>query len=87
MANHKSAKKRSRQAIVRTERNKVRKTQTRSVLKEIKTAIGEKEKVKATELFPKAQSYLYKLAKTGAIKPNQAGRKTSRLASQINKLA
>lgn len=87
MANHKSAKKRSRQATVRTERNKIRKTQARTVIKEIKSAIGDKDKGKASELLPKAQSYLYKLAKTGVIKPNQAARKTSRLASQVHQLA
>jgi small subunit ribosomal protein S20 len=87
VANHKSAKKRSRQAVVKTEINKVRKTQARTVIKEIKAAINEKDKAKATELFPKAQSHLYKLAKNGVIKPNQAGRKTSRLASQINSIA
>lgn len=87
MANHKSAKKRSRQATVRTERNKVKSTLARTVIKEIRKAISEKDKGKASELLPKAQSYLYRLAKTGVIKPNQAARKTSRLAVQIQQLS
>lgn len=87
MANHKSAKKRAKQTIVKTERNRIRKTTARSVIKAIRTAIEANDKKTATELLPQAQSYLYRLAKHGAINQNNAGRRTARLASQINKLA
>lgn len=87
MANHKSAKKRAKQTIVKTERNKVRKTAVRSVIKAIRVAIEANDKKAAQELLPKAQSYLYRLAKHGAINQNNAGRRTARLAAQVNKLA
>ncbi len=87
MANHKSAAKRARQTIVKTKRNTVRKTQSKSVIKTIREAIAAADKKTALDLLPQAQSFLYRLAKHGAIKANTAGRKTARLATQINKLA
>lgn len=86
MANHKSAKKRAKQTIVRTERNKARKTTSKSTLKAIRTAIENKEKEAATALLTKTQAVLGKLAKLGVIKPNKAARITSRLATQVAKL-
>jgi small subunit ribosomal protein S20 len=87
VANHKSAKKRAKQTIVKTERNKIRKTTVRSVIKALRTAIESNDKKTAQELLPQAQSYLYRLAKHGAINQNNAGRRTARLAAQVNKLA
>jgi small subunit ribosomal protein S20 len=87
VANHKSAAKRARQAIIRTERNKQSKTRTKTVVKQIREAIAQSDKKTASELLPKAQSYLYRLAKTGVIKQNTAGRKTARLAKQVQALA
>jgi len=87
VANHKSAKKRARQTIVRTERNKTTRTKAKTVVKLVREAIANGDKKAAAELMPKAQSYLYRMAKNGVIKHNTAGRKTSRLASQIASLA
>lgn len=87
MANHKSAKKRAKQTIVKTERNKIRKTTVRSVIKDLRAAVEANDKKTAQELLPKAQSYLYRLAKHGAINQNNAGRRTARLAAQVNKIA
>ncbi|ATH08847.1 30S ribosomal protein S20 [Halobacteriovorax marinus] len=86
MANHKSAKKRARQTIVRTARNVQRKSATRNALKAIRSAIESNDKATATGLLAKTQKLLARLAKHGVIKPNAAARKTSRLASQINNL-
>lgn len=86
MANHKSAKKRARQTIVRTERNKTRRTQAKNSLKAIRSAIANNEKDTATKLLTATQSILGKLSKLGVIKPNKAARITSRLATQIAKL-
>ena len=44
------------------------------------------KKDEASTLLVTAQKLLGRLAKTGVIKTNTAGRRTSRLASQINKL-
>lgn len=86
MANHKSAKKRARQSIVRNERNTVRRSVARNALKAIRTAIDTKDKATATSLLAGAQKLFARLSKHGVIKPNAAARKTSRLASQINNL-
>lgn len=86
MANHKSAKKRARQTIVRTERNKSRKSETRSLIKTLRLAISEKNKEVATTLFPKAQSIISKLVKKGILKANNASRRISRLSEQVNKI-
>lgn len=87
MANHKSAAKRARQAIVRTERNKQRKTRAKTVVKAIREAIASGDKKAAADLLPKAQSYLYRMAKAGVIKQNTAGRKTARLTKQVSSLS
>lgn len=86
MANHKSAEKRNRQAIVRRANNKAAKSRVRTVVKNLRLAIEEKNKEEATKLFTSAQSLFGKLAKTSAMKTKTASRKTSRLASQIAQL-
>ncbi len=86
MANHKSAKKRSRQAIVRNERNTARKSMVKTAVKKVRSAIEAGSKEEASTLLVTAQKLLGRLAKHGVIKNNAAARKTSRLASQINKL-
>jgi small subunit ribosomal protein S20 len=86
VANHKSAKKRARQSIVRNERNTIKKSATRNALKAIRTAIEASDKATATGLLAGTQKLLARLSKHGVIKPNAAARTTSRLAGQINKL-
>jgi len=86
VATHKSAKKRARQTIVRTARNKTKTSSARSAIKKIRAAIVENDKTTAATLLVTAQRLLDRLAKTGVIKANAAARKTSRLAQQINKL-
>ncbi|WP_419172714.1 30S ribosomal protein S20 [Halobacteriovorax sp.] len=86
MANHKSSKKRARQAIVRNERNTSRRTAVKTAVKNVRNAIEAGKKEEASTLLVTAQKLLGRLAKHGVIKTNTAGRKTSRLANQINKL-
>lgn len=86
MANHKSAAKRARQSLKKMEQNKVRKSEVKTAEKNLRTALSEKDKDKATELFPKLQSLIQKLAKSGITKKRNASRKTSRLADQLAKL-
>ncbi len=87
MANHKSAEKRARQTVKKTAINNSRKTTVKSAVKAVREAIAAKDTQKAKTLLPKAQSLLSKLSKVGVIKKKAAGRKTSRLVSQINKLS
>ena len=86
MANHKSAAKRARQTITRTARNRVLTSETRTVIKKIRAAIEGKDKAVASTLLPIAQEQFDLMAKKGIIKSNTAGRRTGRLASQINSL-
>lgn len=86
MAHHKSAKKRIRQTITRTELNKSQTSRVRSVIKAVNTAIVEKNKELASAKLTEAQSLLRRLAKKGVIKLGQASRKTSRMQKQVNSL-
>lgn len=83
MANHKSAKKRARQAQTRTLVNKMKVSRVRTMIKSLRAAIAENNKEKAQELAPKTQGLLDKLAKTGIIKKENAARKASRLSKQV----
>lgn len=86
MANHKSAKKRAKQTIIRTERNKAHRSEVKTAVKKIREAIAQGQKDAAIQLLPETQSSLRRLAKVGVIKQKAAARKTGRLARQIAKL-
>jgi small subunit ribosomal protein S20 len=86
VANHKSAKKRTRQTIVKNARNTVKRTLAKNAIKKVRTAIEEGNKENASALLVSAQKVLSRLAKHGIIKNNTAARKTSRLANQINNI-
>ena len=86
MANHKSAKKRIRQTETRRQNNKWKTTRVRSSVKKIRALISEGNKEEASKLLPAVQALFDKLAKSSAMKKTTAGRKISRLSSQIPKL-
>ncbi len=86
MANHKSAKKRSRQTIVKNARNTAQRSAVKTIVKKTRAAIAEGNKEVASNLLLTTQKLLARLAKNNIIKANTAARRTSRLASQINKL-
>ncbi|PIP94652.1 MAG: 30S ribosomal protein S20 [Bdellovibrio sp. CG12_big_fil_rev_8_21_14_0_65_39_13] len=86
MANHKSAEKRARQTIKKNALNRSRSSIVTTVVKKVRTAITEGNKAEAQKLLPEAQKLINRLAKTGVIKKETASRKTSRLASQVQKL-
>ena len=85
VANHKSAKKRARQTLVRNERNTVKRSMTKTAIKKIRVAIKGNDSKMAQSLLPEAQKLLFRLAKNGIIKNNTAARKISRLSKQANK--
>lgn len=87
MANHKSALKRARQNEVRRVRNKGYKTKVKKAIKEVRTDIENNSGEQARENFVKAVSVIQKTASKGIIHRNQAARKISRLARQINQLS
>lgn len=86
MANHKSAAKRAKQTIIKTERNKAQHSEVKTAVKKVREAIANNQKDAALKLLPEAQGLLRKLAKTGVIKKQTAARHTGRLARQVAKL-
>ncbi len=86
MPNTKSAIRRVRRVDKQTSVNRVRRSKYKSIVKEISSLIVAKKKKEAIKLFPKLNSQLMKIAKSGVIKRQTASRKISRLAKKINKL-
>lgn len=83
MANHKSAKKRAKQSLVRRMRNK----SAKSVLKTLeKKLISAKEagSDNQEELLRQTQSAIHKAAKKGIVHKKTASRKISRLFRFVN---
>ncbi len=79
MANTAGAKKRNRQAIVRTLRNKSTLNKVRTFIRKLEDAakLGNKESL--PKLFVEAQSEISKAAQKGILPKNTASRKIARL--------
>lgn len=86
MANHPSAEKRNRQRIVRTERNRARKSALRTTVKKARVALGAGETAVAKPLIVAAESALARAASKGVIPKKAAARVTARLAAAAAKL-
>lgn len=84
MANHKSAAKRAKQTIVKTERNRFYKTRIKNVTKEVVSAIDASDKEKATVAMKTANKYLHHCVSKGILKKATAARKVSRLQAKVN---
>ncbi len=84
MANHKSAEKRARQTIVKTERNRFYKTRIKNVTKEVLAAVEASDKEKATAAMQTANKYVHHCVSKGILKKGTAARKVSRLQVKVN---
>ena len=86
MPNTKSAIRRVRRVKKQTSVNRLRKSKYRSAVKHMADLIksGKKDKIKA--FFPKFQSILMQVAKSGVVNRKTASRKISRLSKKINQL-
>ena len=80
---HKSAQKRARQTVKRTERNKVYKAKIKTALKNVLSA---KTKEKGEAELKKTVSTLDRIATKGIIHKNAAANRKSRLTRFVNKL-
>ncbi|MCT6880360.1 MAG: 30S ribosomal protein S20 [Commensalibacter sp.] len=87
MANIASARKRIRQTIKRTERNKARKSRVRTFVKKVESALSLGNKEQAIIALREAQPELQRACSKGIIHRNTVARKISRLSSRIKKLA
>jgi len=80
---HKSAQKRARQTVKRTEKNKKYKTLIKS---SIKSVLSQKDKSGAEVEYKKAVQILDRAAVKGVIHKNKAANKKSSLAKKVNSL-
>ena len=86
MPNVKSAIKRTRRTLVEAKVNRIRKSKYRALVKQINLLIDNKKKNDAIKLFPKFNSQLMKIAKTGVINKKTASRNISRISKRISTL-
>jgi len=83
MANHKSAEKRFRQTLRRTEVNRARVGRIRTFVKKVELAIAAGNKDDATAAFIAAQPEMVRGAQKGVLHKNTVSRKLSRLNARI----
>ena len=84
MTNTKSAIRRVRRVKKQTQVNRIRKSKYKNAIKEMDNLLKGKEKDKAKKYFPKFQSILMQVAKSGIVSRNTAGRKISRVSKKIS---
>ena len=87
MANHKSAEKRAKQTLVRTDRNRFYKTRIRNLTKAVKVAVEAGDKDTAVAALKDANKSFHSYATKGILKKNTAARRISRLAKLVNAVA
>jgi len=86
MANHKSAAKRAKQTIVKTERNRFYRTRIKNITKAVHEAVAAADKTAAAEAFKVANKQIHSLVSKGFIKKTTAARKVSRLHKMVNNI-
>lgn len=86
MANHESAKKRNRQTIKRTSRNRHIRTTVRSVVKKVRVAIAAKDKKAATAALEAAIKGIDGAVIKGVFHRKTGSRYISRLTQQVHAL-
>lgn len=86
MANIKSSKKRIDVARRNTLRNKSRKSEIKTLIKNFDAAIEEKDVEKATAIFKKADKRLKQAEAKNVMHKNKVARTTSKLAKALNEL-
>lgn len=83
MPNTKSAIRRVRRVRKQTQINRIRKSKYKNAIKSMDTLIQSKEKDKAKKYFPKFQSILMQVAKSGVINKKTAARKISKISKKV----
>lgn len=87
MANHKSADKRARQTIRKTEVNTNSRSAVKTFEKKTLAAIAEGQKEDAEKFFKTFSSKIMRAAKNGIYHKNKASRKISRMALKLAKVS
>tara|TARA_B100000161_G_C33226637_1_gene270886 strand:+ start:28 stop:282 length:255 start_codon:yes stop_codon:yes gene_type:complete len=83
MPNTKSAIRRVRRVKKQTQVNRIRKSRYKSAIKKMEALLKSKEREKAKKFFPKFQSILMQVAKSGVINKKTASRKISKTSKKI----
>ena len=83
MPNTKSAIRRVRRVKKQTQVNRIRKSRYKTAIKKMETLLKAKEKEKTKKYFPKFQSILMQVAKSGVINKKTAARKISKTSKKI----
>jgi len=86
MAHHKSAKKRIKQTIKKTERNRYYRTRMKNIIRAVREAAEAGDKAKALEAFKIANKQLHHYVSKGFLKKQTASRKVSRLHKLVNSI-
>ena len=84
MPNIKSAKKRMRSSVNKTNANTLVNSSMRTAIKKVRAEIKNENKEVATEKFNEANKKIDKAVKAGIIKKNTAARNKSRLTKKVN---
>lgn len=87
LANIKSAKKRIKVIETKTMRNKMVKSELKTVIKKLEAAIAAGDKAAAEAQLQVCTSKISKAAAKGIVHKNTASRKISRLSTAVNKMA
>lgn len=87
MANIKSSQKKDRQRIKHEARNQARKSEMRTAVKKVRSALGHKDAAGAQAALSAAVKLLDRAASRGTIKSRTASRSVSRLTVAVNSAA
>jgi len=87
LANHKSAEKRARQALVRRARNRQVRSALRSAVKALRQAIEAGDAGETQQKLRAAESRIRRAASKGVIKKATANRQVSRLTQAVQRAA
>ena len=83
MPNTKSAIRRVRRVKKQAQTNRIRKSKYKNAIKQMEILIKSKDNDKIKKYFPKFQSILMQVAKSGVVHKKTASRKISRISKKI----
>jgi small subunit ribosomal protein S20 len=86
LANIASSRKKNRQRIKHEARNRARKSEMRTAVKKLRTALTAKDPAKAREALGAAATLVTRAGQSGVIKPRTASRTVSRLTRAVGAL-
>lgn len=87
MAHHRSAKKRIRQTVKRTEINRGRRSRVRTFIKRVEQAVAAGDAAEARTALQVAEPEIRRAVTRQVLKLNTASRRISRLSKKVNSLS